>query len=69
MKKFICRKPIKFGKNYVIGEEIPAEEISENRVPALLKYGIIEAVETPDVPVAKAEDKPIQAAGRKKAAK
>ncbi len=80
MKKFICRKPCKFSKKYIVGEEIPADEIAENRVPALIKYGIIAAEETPDEPVApvekseeKAEKKPetkaAKSTGGKKAAK
>ena len=46
--KFICQKPSRFcGRDFMIGEEIPAELIDPSRIPALLKYGTIVSVEEP----------------------
>ena len=64
MKKYVSQKPCKFGdKRFNIGEEIPADLVAPDRVPALLKYGVIVTVDAPD------EQKPAAATGGKKAQK
>ena len=61
MQKFISNKPCRFGeRNFMIGEEIPADLIAPARVPALLKYGTIVTVEVPDKQPAPAPVEPEQ---------
>lgn len=48
MKKYICMKPCKFsGKEYDTGQSVPNEAIESKRVPALLRLGIIVAIDEP----------------------
>ena len=52
MKKYIARKPCRFReKGYIIGEEIPANEIDPSRVKALVKFGLISELEETDSPM------------------
>ncbi len=48
-----ANKPCRFGgKQFFIGDEIPAELIDENRAKTLVKYGTIAAAaETPSEPL------------------
>lgn len=62
MKKIISAKRQKFGdRDYCIGEEIPAEVIDPNRIPALLKLGRISTVDVPDEQQKVEEPKPVKA--------
>lgn len=58
MKKYYAKKPCNFGgKDYYIGEEIPADAVLPERENALVKYGTISVVEeaAPEAPQTPAE--------------
>ena len=56
MKKYYAKKPCRFGNStYIIGDEIPANEIDPNRVKALVKYGVISEDDVPDEQPAKTQ--------------
>lgn len=49
MKEYVCKKPARYGgKNYFIGDSIPADSIDPAREQALVKYGLIDVVEAPE---------------------
>lgn len=60
MKKYICKKPGRFGgEQFYIGDTIPAENIDPNREQALVDYGMIDVVDVePEQGQTKPEDPP-----------
>jgi hypothetical protein len=48
MKKYIAAKPVRFDKNYKIGDEIPENVIDRRRLKSLVEMGKIAIIEAPD---------------------
>ena len=47
MDRFVATKPVRFDRNYVVGEVIPAEVINPRNVKRLIDWGKIQRVTTP----------------------
>lgn len=45
---YFALKPVKFDKDYSIGEEIPEEVIAPNMVEKLIRCGVIQEAAEPD---------------------
>ncbi|MCL1832856.1 MAG: C2H2-type zinc finger protein [Oscillospiraceae bacterium] len=50
MKKYYATKPVRFDKEYAIGEEIPAEVIDTRSLGRLEKLGKVRCVDTENAP-------------------
>jgi hypothetical protein len=48
MEKFIATSPVRFDRDYCVGEEIPASAISPSMVKRLIGYGKIQRLTVPD---------------------
>ena len=48
MDKYIAVKPVRFGRDYAVGEEVPCSEIDPRAVKRLIQWGKIQRVIQPD---------------------